>query len=323
MSGYYKPHISLELQSRTRTRGSIEDYFVSLSHQIKFSQKPSKTYWLRLENIQIPKSYYDIDSNFNRIQWIETSGGTFFIDVPVGNYTITELLTELESLMDALSLLSGDTNSFTFTYDDITNKIDITWTGGSSAVSIDTIANGSTINQVLGLGKADTTNITGGDSAFVMGVDGDTFDAPNCVDLHTKSFIVIETDLSSNNYYTPDAVVHLGVRVPMLVDRNEVQYFGNHDGHLSLMNSKAPLSSLQLTLKDEFGNPIDLCEVDWSCEVNIYELTELHKSGHGIAHPNISILPARIGSEGHGLPPIRKKAIFTRRDRFGNITSQS
>ncbi len=307
MSGYYKPHISLELQSRTRTRGTIEDYAVSLSHQIKFSQKPSKTYWLRLENIQIPKSYYDLDSNFNTFQVIETDGvtpHTLTITVDVGNYTITELLTELESALDTASASSGDTNTYTLTYDDITNKVGFTWTvgaGSSTSVTIDSIANGSTMNQVLGVGKEDTDTITGQDNTLSLPTSAVEVTAPNCVDLHTKSFIVIETDLSSNNYYTPDAQVHLGVRVPMLVDRNEVQYFGNHDGHLSLMNSKAPLSSMEIKLKDEFGNAIDLCEVDWSCEVNIYELTELHKSGHGMPHPNINVVGARFGANGGGI----------------------
>lgn len=286
----FKEHISLEINSRRRTKGSIENFTTYLDHQITFSQKPSKSYWLRLENVQIPFSFYQL-TNFNVFQVIEEDAGmnlhTLTITVDPGNYTITELLTELESALDTASAASGDTNTYTLAYDDITNKVTFSFTAGAGSgtiVTIDTIANGSTMNGVLGIGKADTTNITGGDTTLVLAVGVESV-APNCVDLHTVSYVIVETDITSQNYYNEDRQLHLGARVPINVDRNEVQYFANFDGHLSKMNNKGPLSSISFILKDEFGNVLDLCEVDWSCEVVISELTELHKSS--IGHPNI------------------------------------
>lgn len=290
MSGYFKNHISLEVNSRERTRGDIENFDLFLEHQLKFSQKESKSYYLRIENIQIPKSYYDIDSNFNVFQVIETDGvtpHTLTITIDVGNYTITELLTELESALDSASSSSGDSNTYTLSYDDITNKVTIRYDGGTStSVTIDTIANGSTLNQLIGFGKEDTTTITGQDNTTVLS-DGVDSTAPNCVDLHTKSYIVLETSITSNNYYNKDRQLHVGARVPMLVDRNEVQYFSNHEGHKTLINNKGPISTIGFRLLDEYGNQIDLCEVDWSCEVNFYELTERNKATHD------AILPPR------------------------------
>ena len=287
MSDLFKEHVSIEINSRRRSRGTIEDFKTYLDHQITFSQKPTKSYWLRLENIQIPFSFYQL-TNFNVFQVIETDGitpHTLTITTPVGNYTITELLTELEAALDVASAGSGDTNTYTLSYDDVTNKITLRYDGGTStSVTIDTIANGSTMNGVLGLGKADTSDITGGDTTLVL-ADGVDSVAPNCVDLHVVSYVIVETDITSQNYYNKDRQLHLGARVPINVDRNEVQYFANFDGHLSKMNNKGPLSSIQFTLKDEFGNVLDLCEVDWSCEVVISELTEPRKSAN--FHPNI------------------------------------
>ncbi len=277
MTGYFKEHVSIEIASKRRTLGTIEDFTTRLSHQIKFSQKPSKSYWMRLENTLIPKTYYDINATNNVFQVVESGATTIIVTIAPGNYTITELLTELESGLDAGSDATGDTNTYVLTYDDITNKVGITFTAGVSS-TVDTIANGSTLNELLGFGKADTINITGGDSTLVL-VSTVESTAPNCVDLLSVDMIMIETSITSENYYNELGQVHIGVRVPMLVDRNEVQYYANDTGHLSKMNSKSPLSQISFILKDQDGNTIDLCEVDWSCEVVIYELTEKHKSG--------------------------------------------
>lgn len=292
----YKTHVCLEVNSRRRTRGTIEDMQLELSHQITFSQKPSKSYWLRFENVQMPLSFYQVDADFNTFQWIETGGSaaTLTIIIPVGNYTITELLVELEGLADAKSFGLGNIDTFTFTYDDKTNKISLRYDSGpggdSTAITIDTIANGSTINSMLGLGKADTNTITGGDVTLVL-ADGVASVAPNCVDLHRCAYVDIETSLTSNTHYDEDQQKHIGVRVPMLVDRNEVQYFGNHTGALSKLNNKGPIGNLGFRLLNEEGNLKNLCQVDWSGDMCIYELTEVHKAQHSTSIPDTSPLP--------------------------------
>lgn len=274
---YYKTHVSLEINSRKRSKGTIEDFVTRLSHQIKFSQKDNKSYYMRLENILIPNSYYDVNATNNVFRVIETAG-TFNVTIAPGNYTISELLTELETGLDTGSAASGDTNTYTLVYDDITNKVDITFVAGGTS-TIDTIANGSTLSFLLGFSKQDTATITGGDTTNVL-VAGVATTAPNCVDLHTISYILVESSLTSQNYYDEDGQIHIGVRVPMMADRNEIQFFANHNGHLTRINNKGPLSEIGFTLKDEFDNILDLCEVDWSCEVNFYELTKVENSSH-------------------------------------------
>lgn len=273
MSGHFKPHVSLELNSRRRTRGTIENYRTFLSHQIKFNQSPKKQYFMRLENIQLPKSYYDINSTNNVFQVIETDGvtpHTVTITISPGNYTITELLTELESGLDTNT---QDANDYTLSYDDVTNKVTVRYDGGTStSVTIDTIANGSTLNQVIGFGKADTDNITGGDNTTVL-ADGVDSVAPNCVNMRVNPYIVVETSITSRNHYNEDEQINIGARVPLLIDRNEYQYYENTEGHLTMLNNKGPISEISLTLRDEYGNVVDLNECEWYCEMVIYELT--------------------------------------------------
>ena len=278
-----EPFISIQVNSKDRDNGNIEDFYILLSHQIKFNQSGKKSYFLRLENVMIPKTFYDIDSTNNVFQVLEEDGvggyDTITITIPEGNYTITELLTQLESDLDTDTM---NANAYTLAYDDINNLISFEYTGATSAdVIVDTIANGSTLNALLGFGKDTTTlqtingvALTDTTQTFLTTVSQD---APYVVDLDTKSYIEIITDITSNNFYDKDIQKHIGVVVPINVDRNEKQYYANHEGHMTKLNSKSPLSKISLKLIDEYDNTIDLNGVDWSLEVNIYQFTELHK----------------------------------------------
>ena len=289
MSGYFKEHVSIGLDTRTRTRGSIENPTFHLNSQITFSQKSSKTYWMRLENTLLPNSFYQIDSNFNVFQVLEDDGAagddTITITIDEGNYTITELLTEIETQLDANTM---NANDYTLTYDDITNKMTISFTGTSADITIDSIANGSTLNSLLGWGKADTDNITGGDNQQVVLVGaGNAVEAPNCVDLNSKPFIIVKTDISSNNYYNDQSISNVAVRIPISVDRNVREIFSNDNGHKTLLNNKGPLSTITFRFEDPFGNLLDTNECDIQTEVIIYELTEPLKAGN--KHPNFHV----------------------------------
>ena len=274
MSSSYKSHVIIDLNSKDRDSGSIEEPRFHLSHQIKFSQSPTKSYYMRLEGTLIPKTFYDIDSTNNKLLMIEAFGGPASIDVTItpGNYTITELLTLVESQLDGETV---NANAFTLTYDDTTNKVSflVAYGGSETAVSIETIANGSTLNELLGIGKTSFGLV----DAEIALADAATVEATYVVDLDTKSYISVETDLSSANYYDKNSQKHVGAIVPINVDRNEKQYFENSDGHLTRLNNKGPISSVRLHLKDEYGNTINLNGAEWSSTMAIYEHTELHK----------------------------------------------
>ena len=261
-----KSHVIVELNSYNRDKGQNEKPNWFLANQIVFNQSPSKTYYLRLENILIPKTFYDIDSTNNTFI-VQETGGANTATIPEGNYTITELLTELESQLDANT---NDGNTFTLSYDDITNKVTIQFVAGGTA-TIDTIANGSTLNDPLGFGKvAYKLN----DDQAVL-VDSTDFEAPYGVDLDTKSYVKIETkNITSANYFDPDGAFHIGTIVPINVDRNEKQYLDNFDGVMVKLNSKQPIKHIKMFLRDEYDNIIDLNGAAWSCQLVIYERTD-------------------------------------------------
>jgi len=283
MTQLFEPYVSIEINSKDRDNGDIESFKYLISNQITFNQSNKKSYFMRLENVLIPKTFYDIDSTNNTFQVLEEDGiggyDTITIVIPEGNYTITELLTQLESDLDTDTM---NTNAYTLAYDDINNLVSFEYAGATSAdVIIDTIANGSTLNELLGFSKETSTlqtinglSTTDATQTFVTAT---AQYATYAVDLDTKSYVIVETDITSNNFYDKNTQKHVGVIVPMNVDRNEKQHMINDGGHMTKMNSKSPLSSISFKLVDEYNNQIDLNGVNWSCEFNIYAMTEIHK----------------------------------------------
>lgn len=279
----FEPYITIEVNSKNRTRGDVENFHLQLDHQIKFNQSSTKSYFMRIENVLLPKTFYDIDTTNNVFRVLEDNGiggyDTITITIPPGNYTITELLSQLEGDLDVNTL---NANAYTLLYDDITNLVSIEYVGATSAeVLVDTISNGSTLNDPLGFGKETSTQQTiEGDAntdTQLSLASGIPQNAPYVVDLDTKSYAVLEVDITSDNYYDENIQKHIGVHIPINVGRNEKEYFSNHEGSLLRLNSKAPLSSINFRLLDENDNQLDLNGVNWSCEINIYAYTELHK----------------------------------------------
>lgn len=276
-----KSHVAVQLNSRQRSKGIIEEGIFRLSHQIKFSQSPTKSYYMRLEDITIPKTFYDIDATNNTFIVLEEDGtatatyDTLTVTVPPGNYTITELLTQIESDLDTNT---NNGNAYTLSYDDITNKITIEFDdngGGSPSldVIIDTIANGSTINDPLGVGKTSPTLL---DVPITL-LNNTPQEMTYTVDLDTKSYIAIETDITSSNFYDLGSQSYIGATVPVNVGRNEKVYHEAHDGFLNLINSKGPIATVGYRLHDEFENTINLNGAEWSCILAIYEKTDFSK----------------------------------------------
>ena len=273
MTSNYKSHVTIDLNSRDRNSGTIENPTFFLSHQIKFSQSPTKSYYMRLENTLIPKTFYDIDSTNNTLLIIENDGTptTLTYTATPGNYTIIELLTDIETYLDANT---GDANAYTLTYDDITNKVtfEVAY-GTSTSVTIDTISAGSTLNDLLGFGRTSKNLI----DAQISLPDATPTEATYTVDLDTKSYIFVKTGITSANYYNKDIQAHIGAIVPVNVDRNEKLWFENSTGSLTLLNNKGPISKIELELLDEYENQMNLNGGEWSTKLSIYELLELHK----------------------------------------------
>ena len=204
--------IVVENDHRALKSRSPTDFTYQLTQPIKFNKRSyDKQYYIRIENIRIPISFYNINSTNNTFGW-NASGDTYSVNIPPGNYTIDDLKTEVEASMDEAAL---ETNDYTFTYDEITQKINIASDGADVTNAGSTGADGD-VDELTGtgwkqLGFDGTETITGASN-----VTGSTVAYTNTM-RHLKLQI---PNLVSNNVYSNDEnlqtqVQPIGVIVPI------------------------------------------------------------------------------------------------------------
>lgn len=81
-----------------------------------------------INNISIPHTFYNINSNNNTVTWVDASAAAQTSVIPVGNYSLSEILTELGTQMTADT---SDGLTYTATVNSKTSKTTITNSGPS------------------------------------------------------------------------------------------------------------------------------------------------------------------------------------------------
>lgn len=264
----YKTHAIIEFDSAKRNRGDINNAGIILSKNIKFN--PERQYFVRTENARIPISFYAFNSTNNVFQVEEDNGATQTIitaTVPPGNYTIGELLLEVENQLDAATT---QTNDYTFTQDTITGKTSISYTGGSTAITIQQSST-STLNPALGF--TDTQTLTVGPSTNLIGA--------NFVILQQTRYVSIETTIGTSNYYAQieqaDGTIRtlqksVGLKVPITQLRGNVEFYQNHDGPKIQIHPYDKLHDFKVQLKDNNEVLLDTNGIDYSFDLVFYEV---------------------------------------------------
>ena len=117
------------VNSLYRTSGTSNAFSIDLSGQLN---QPNNYDSITLLSASIPKSYYLIDSTNNTFSVTETGGnGTKTITIPVGNYSLSQMITTLNTkLAIAVSSLAF---VYTATASSQTGKITFTQSTGASA----------------------------------------------------------------------------------------------------------------------------------------------------------------------------------------------
>ena len=117
--------------SRFKTGNKNRPIF-DLTHQIADIKE------LKVSRLAVPLTYYVFNTNTDTFTVIEDTGSlTVSVTIPNGNYDASTFVSTLKTLLDAESLASGNTLTYTVTDSDITRKITVAATGGF-AISVAT-----------------------------------------------------------------------------------------------------------------------------------------------------------------------------------------
>lgn len=257
----YRVHSVIIVEDEGRNEESSisrTNFNYNLTQPVNFFKRGDDyEYYVRMENVRIPISFYNINSNYDTYGWTGSATGVITFNITNGNYTIDELILEVQTQMNLL-----DTNTYTITYDEITQKVSIA-SDGVEDVSV-LVGDGW---QTLGFNLTET--ITG--VATMVG--------SNVAYTNTMRHLKLMVDnLVSNNVYanqlgTDKSTVlqRVSLIIPITQTRNEFQFYDNHDGYFIKLPRMSRIGDLHIKLVDALNNPVNLNNVPWGFECVIYK----------------------------------------------------
>lgn len=252
-----KTHAIIQIDSEDRNSSSvsISNFTIELGSNIRFNQK--RKYFARLENVKIPITFYNINLNFNTLNFDEFDGVTTdnnTLTIPVGNYTISDLIVELAT---QLNTNTTDANTYVVSYNAITGKVNISFTGGSTTV---TILATSTLNPAIGF------------STTTSQVISTNLDGVNVATVQFIRYLKVITRLPINNYYTTNTRQAVILKIPITMSRYQFDFYENDQGYMLQLSNPDTLKEVEFHILDRSNNEIDFNGVNWSAELVLYEL---------------------------------------------------
>lgn len=188
---------------------------------------------ISLVNVTFPNLQYPVNSNNNVIVFEEDGVGTdFTATLTEGTYTATELITEIQTQMDA-----AGANTYTVTYNSNTYKY--TWTTSGTSLRF---TSDSTADKVLGLDTSVGSFAASVTSSYPIRLDG-------------TQYVDVICSIPSNNITSDNKPVYK--RIPVVVSFGEINFIESQfDDFLNLRANN--LISLDIRLIDDTGSAYSL-----------------------------------------------------------------
>ena len=231
----------------------------------------ARVHAIKIIAVEIPHTTYNVakmpDGTNPTFTWSDLSGGPWTVEITPGQYTANELLTALGTALSgsASPAFNGDDFSGS-SVDPITGRVTLVSTGGNQFISI---ASGYYTNRIgYLLGGEDLSTVT-----TLIGSASYTF--PYLPRLYGLSAVTVhcpQLGISTVDFDRGSANHFPLVRVPMDVGYSVVAHYQSRDDATNLIVYPSPrgISHIELTLRDDRGDIIDINHADWSIVFKIY-----------------------------------------------------
>ena len=206
-----------------------------------------------MDTVQIPYTYYNVQTTNNKLV-INWNSANHTLTVPAGNYTSSQLLTELNSLISAVNSnlsVTYDSNTWTFSF--------IFSSALPNTGSL--ILSQSTINQLIGfLSPAVDTAAAG---TVTSAIPAQFMD---------NRFLFIECEQLGDNVLSSTPPNKYSWYIPNIVNGGDMLSYQNNLDHNQefLIDTGSKYYHLHFTLQDESGNILNLNGSDWSMVLKLY-----------------------------------------------------
>lgn len=252
---------------------------------------------VKIIEAQIPFTFYVFETYNNTFVLQETAQADVSIVIPVGNYTITEMIT---TLGDALTLASLSGFTYTISYDSITQKMTI-WNNelvtAPFSLKFGDVGDSGELSPSQSLGFPTGVTPTSGFSAVLVGTNrGDFVISPFVIMLTGPNYLYINSRKlgALTDLYLPQGAVNLGngnagpqvAKIPIDRQPGDVMYWQDPDPTKWFDLENLP-NLTEIDFYITLGNTsqvLDLKGQPFSLKVGIIEnlltTTELSKGGN-------------------------------------------
>lgn len=228
----------------------------------------------------IPKFYYTLnqgvlgndDTYDNQFELSEDNGSTWTtITVPVGNYNIQNFQIVIIPLLNAASVVLGNTFTYSISYPDPSTETD---TGkftysvtGNAGVQPQFKMNDNRIRKIMGLGCYDAN---GAEMPCIF--TGDSLISDEIVDMHWTRHIVIKSNIALNaGNNSQDSAILAVIPVGTVDDREMIQFASPgldlDSGQLS--NSSGNI--FEFSIHDDQDRLLDLNGGEWFMQIQLFK----------------------------------------------------
>lgn len=225
------------------TLTSSNNFRVDLSNMV-----PGRISAYGLKSAVIPKTNYNIPAIRNTFTFND-GVADYTITITPGNYTMTQLLTEIVTQLNALG-----PNTFAITYSDISGKTTWTTTGPAMVINPSLDASQGSILYKMG---------------FVPGVSytGVSITSPNVANISgVKTAYIRIKQLTQYIRNTTNSMMNF--KVDLSCPFGSIIYFADeakyHQYFIGNKDNISSLGSFDIALTDEYGAYLDLNGSDWS-----------------------------------------------------------
>lgn len=246
---YMRQSMLVRIDSKDRSTGSASPYEMRVNLNDYMLHNIRR---ILLKSVFLPNTQYNINANNNQLTY-DAGAGDKTITIPVGQYTVTELLDEM------IVQFAAEAPAITMTYvvNSVTKKIQLTF-GGTTILRASSI-----IAKIIGMGDADTANLT-------------VHNLPNMYNLSGLQKVYIGSNtIAKGTTMSSSDKSHISVftEIPITVDFGEIQHRVLSDLHsIDEVTHSVPfnISDVDITLYDQDLNVVDLNGLDYQIVLKVF-----------------------------------------------------
>jgi hypothetical protein len=236
------------------------------SYEIPFEDDINDVKTAKLVYMDIPMSLYLINANFNTI-YFNINSNSYIATIPNGNYSPTELATEIQVQMRTVATSLSIATTFTVTYN--TRLDNFTFESDRLAFSLLFAGKPKNLASLLGFSdsKAEYTSDT---NREITSEFRKNFNYNNYIIMDIEQFDMlksIDRDLNKSFAMIPEKCTNLNI----IGELNIVKHFSP---------SIPRLTKLRIRLYDRFGNPYDCQNMDHRFEIVFTSFKQKRKYMH-------------------------------------------